>query len=85
MTLFLIYKFNIADIDNMFKTFGSRINGCKHLLHLNISSFDTSNITNMMFMFGGCLNLESLDLLNFNTKNVTNKMECLINAKIFLN
>ena len=71
-TFFNVDKFNIVDIDDMFQTFGCRINGCKHLLNLNISSFDTSNVTNMMFMFGGCLNLESLDLSKFNTKNVTN-------------
>ena len=73
-TFFSIDKFNEMDIDNMTNSFASRINGCKHLVDLNISSFDTSNVTNMMFMFGGCLSLETLDLSKFNTKNVTNMM-----------
>ena len=67
-------KFIIVDIDDIFKTFGYKIKGCKHLIDLDLSSFDTSNVTNMMFMFGGCINLESINLSKFNTKNVTNMM-----------
>lgn len=39
---------------------------------LDVSNFDTSNTTNMSYMFGRCLNLTELDLSNFNTINVTN-------------
>ena len=67
-------KFNSMDAENMAKSFASRINGCKRLIYLDINSFDTSNVTNMLFMFGGCLSLISLDLSKFNTKNVTNMM-----------
>ena len=38
---------------------------------LDLSSFDTSNVTNMGFMFYNCSKLTSLDLSNFNTSNVT--------------
>ena len=34
-------------------------------------SFNTSNVTNMSFMFSGCSSLTSLDLSNFDTSNVT--------------
>ena len=37
---------------------------------LDLSNFDTHNITNMSFMFFYCQNLKSLNLSNFNTKNV---------------
>ena len=33
--------------------------------------FNTSNVTDMNWMFGGCSGLTSLDLSNFNTSNVT--------------
>ena len=38
---------------------------------LDLSSFDTSNVTKMNGMFFNCKSLTSLDLSNFNTVNVT--------------
>ena len=38
---------------------------------LDLSSFDTSNVTNMSYMFYYCQNLTSLDVSNFDTSNVT--------------
>ena len=40
-------------------------------LDYETSNIDTSNITNMNYMFLNCSNLTSLDLSNFNTSNVT--------------
>ena len=42
------------------------------LTSLDLSNFDTSNVTDMSSMFYGCLNLKSLDLSSFDTSNVTN-------------
>ena len=42
------------------------------LTSINFSSFNTSNVTDMISMFWGCKNLTSLDLSNFKTSNVTN-------------
>ena len=39
---------------------------------LDLSSFNTSKVTNMYGMFGVCSSLISLDLSSFNTSNVTN-------------
>ena len=39
---------------------------------LDLSSFDTSNVTNMSHMFYNCYSLTELDVSNFNTSNVTN-------------
>lgn len=39
---------------------------------LDVSNLDTSNVTNMNWMFFGCNNLTSLDVKNFNTFNVRN-------------
>jgi surface protein len=41
-------------------------------IELDLSDLDTSEMTNMSYMFNGCKNLVSLDLSNFNTGNVTN-------------
>ena len=44
--------------------------GCKLLISLDLSNFNTQNVTNMVYMFGCCNSLISLDLSNFNTQNV---------------
>ena len=44
---------------------------CTGLTSLNVSKFDSSNVTNMQRMFHNCNRLISLDLNNFNTSNVT--------------
>ena len=43
-----------------------------HLKHLDLSTFNTSNIKVMNRMFYGCRELESLDVHSFDTSNVTN-------------
>ena len=45
--------------------------GCNSLISLDLSNFNTQNVTDMGSMFSGCNSLISLDLSNFNTQNVT--------------
>ena len=45
---------------------------CSSLTSLNLSNFNTNNVTNMSGMFYNCSSLTSLNLSNFNTNNVTN-------------
>ena len=45
---------------------------CSQLTSLDVSGFDTSKVTNMLYMFHGCSQLTSLDVSGFNTSNVTN-------------
>ena len=47
-------------------------NNCSNLTSLDVSKFDTQNVTSMWTMFKGCSSLTSLDLSNFDTQNVTN-------------
>ena len=49
--------------------------GCSSLTNLNLSNFNTQNVTNMASMFNGCFSLTNLDLSNFNTQNVINMEE----------
>ena len=44
--------------------------GCSSLTSLDLSSFNTANVTGMGYMFYGCFGLTSLDLSSFNTANV---------------
>ena len=48
----------------------SMFSNCSSLTSLDLSSFDTSKVTNMNSMFSGCSLLTSLDLRSFNTSNV---------------
>ena len=45
------------------------------LIELNLSSFDTSNVTDMSYMFTYMSDLVSLDLSSFNTINVVDFTE----------
>ena len=45
---------------------------CKSLTSINLSNFNTQNVTNMSYMFSECKSLTSINLSNFNTQNVTN-------------
>ncbi|MDY3026021.1 MAG: BspA family leucine-rich repeat surface protein, partial [Candidatus Faecivicinus sp.] len=47
-------------------------NGCSSLTSLDVSGFDTSNVTIMSWMFAGCSSLTSLDVSSFDTSKVTN-------------
>ena len=49
----------------------SMFNGCTSLQLLDLSNFDTANVTDMSYMFQDCAALTALDLSNFNTANVT--------------
>ena len=44
---------------------------CKSLINLNLSNFNTQNVTDMSYMFCDCKSLTNLNLSNFNTQNVT--------------
>ena len=44
---------------------------CKSLTDINLSSFDSSNVTDMRNMFYECHNLTNINLANLNTSNVT--------------
>ena len=43
---------------------------CLSLKELNLSNFNTNNVTDMNSMFYGCSSLKELVISNFNTKNV---------------
>ena len=58
------------DSSEMFKNFGNTTN--KILNKITFENFNTTNVTDMGYMFYNCSSLTSLDVSNFNTSNVTN-------------
>ena len=46
--------------------------GCNNLSSLDLSTFNTSSVTDMRYMLNGCSRLSSLNLSTFNTSNVIN-------------
>ena len=48
----------------------------KNLQSLDLSSFNTQNVTNMSYIFSDCHKLQNLNLSSFNTKKATN-MYCM--------
>ena len=50
---------------------GGMFLGCSSLTNINLSNFNTQNVTNMWSMFDGCSSLTNINLSNFNTNKVT--------------
>lgn len=44
---------------------------CHSLTNLNLSSFNTSNVTNMYTMFFECINMTRLNLSNFDVEHTS--------------
>ena len=59
----MIIKTKMTNCKNMF-------NGCSNLIKIDLSSFDTKNVTDMSGMFSGCINLRNLNLSSLNTEKV---------------
>jgi surface protein len=71
----IIYWYSEASLIYLNKDSSYMFSGCESLTSLDLSSFDTSNVTNMEGMFSGCSNLTSLDLSSFDTSNVTKMVQ----------
>ena len=75
-----IYNFenNINDVKIIFKenptSTAYMFYGCENIIEINLSKFDSSQVTNTEEMFEGCYSLISLDLTNFNTSQVNSMM-----------
>ena len=54
--------------------------GCKNIIDIDLSSFDTRNITSMCGMFQDCNNIKSIDLSSFDTQEVNNIQYMLYNC-----
>ena len=64
-TIKYLFKYNINKTDLLFGE-------CEAITSIDLSNFNTQDVTNMDSMFGKCFSLSYIDLTNFNTQNVTN-------------
>ena len=55
---------------------------CNSLTNVNLSNFNTQNVTNMREMFSDRYSLISLNLSNFNTQNVINMSNMFAYCKL---
>ena len=60
---------NTENTENMSRMFYFISNTNQQLKQLDLSSFNTSNVSTMLSMFNGCRALEYLDVSSFNTEN----------------
>ena len=63
--ILLKFKILLSDCSYMFYH-------CSNLTNIDLSSFNSKNVTNMSNMFSWCFSLTNIDLSSFNTENVTN-------------
>lgn len=69
--------FDTSNVKNMYNTFY----GCSSLESIDLSSFDTSNVTTMRAMFSGC-SIEELDVSMLNTQSLTTLQEFITSTNI---
>jgi len=71
---------------------GSMFRECQNLTSINVSNFNTSNVSSMLSMFLNCESLISLDFRSFDTRKATNmngivsgckKLKCVVFGKDF--
>lgn len=55
--------------------------GCASLEHLDLTSWDVSRVTDMIYMFDGCTNLKTLNVTGWDTSNVTRMMGMFTNCR----
>ena len=67
----IIYWYSDADIVEMNVNSQNMFNNCRKITTLDLSMFDTSNVTNMTQMFENDIALTSLNIDGWDTKNVT--------------
>ena len=61
----ILLKFNILIKDCSFMFYE-----CSNIINIDLSSFNTKNVTNMSDMFYYCKELKNIDLSSFNTQKV---------------
>ena len=60
----IAWKIKVSSIESMFS-------GCSNITEIDLSKFETFNLTEMGGMFSGCSSLISVDLSSIDTTNVT--------------
>ena len=59
------------NINIKMQNYTQMFHGCDKIKSIDLSNFNTENVTNILYMFSGCKNLKNIDLSNFITDKVT--------------
>ena len=76
--ILIIFNLLIKDCSRLFSN-------CNYLINIDLSSFDTKNVTDMREMFKDCGNLNNINFSSFDTKNVTNMREMFYGCQNLIN
>ena len=79
-----IYEIKITLKNNLVNAFCMFL-GCKNIIDIDLSKFETRYINNMCAMFDGCHNLTNINLSSFVTKNVKNMSSMFYGCKNLTN
>ncbi|EOL49345.1 BspA family leucine-rich repeat surface protein [Enterococcus caccae] len=63
---------NTSHVSGMSYMFGAAFGSGNKLSTINVSNWDTSNVTDMSYMFASASNLTTIDVSSWDTSNVTN-------------
>ena len=75
-TIKMVWYSPLSDISRMFYCLGN-------ILEINLSNFDSSQVTSMSEIFLNCESLTSIDFTNFNTSKVNNFSSIFFGCKKF--
>ena len=67
----VVYYYSEEEKIPLNKSSSSMFESLSNVIEIDLSGFDTSNVTSMSSMFSDCKSLRSIDLSNFDTSNVT--------------
>ncbi|MCI2041729.1 MAG: DUF285 domain-containing protein [Bacilli bacterium] len=75
-------KGGIIANENMMNYFAGFFSAVLNKMSIDLSALDTSEVTDMSYMFYYCSSLTSLDVSNFDTSNVTNMIGMFANCSV---
>ena len=59
----------------------SMFRGLRDINQIDFSKFDSSDVTDMQYMFANCISLQNINLNNLNTDNVENTENMFYNCR----
>ena len=74
----LVFGIEMKDCSYMF-------NECVYIDKIDLSSFNSKNVTDMSFMFYNCCHLKNINFTKFQTQNVTNMSKMFYGCKFLIN
>ncbi|MBQ6231620.1 MAG: BspA family leucine-rich repeat surface protein [Eubacterium sp.] len=78
-------NFNTQNISSSSDGFKSMFDGCKNATTIDVTNFNTANVTDISYMFNGCEAVTSLNLSGWNPANFTTLDHAFCNMNALVN